>query len=292
MEALNAGVAPWRRPWVYVQPARSHATGRPYSILNQIMLGRRGEYCTFKQVQTAGGRIKKGAKAAGIVFWKIVGGANKTLDNALEEDAQSEDGKKKKPTRRACVSFPILVRYNVFHLDDVEGVAPKYPDVLPNVAQPQEQAEKTWRAYVEREGITAVTNELSDEAYYSPTADLIEIPDARQFKSTEDYYATIFHELAHSTGHKSRLNRETNSNPFSKEYAREELVAEIASAALCNLCGLETPETFENSAAYIKHWKEKITDDPVLIVVAAGRAQKAVDLILGIKSAEPETPAA
>ena len=103
-----------------------------------------------------------------------------------------------------------------------------------------------------------------------------------QFVSTPEYYAAAYHELTHSTGHHSRLNRLNPNDHFGGlDYSKEELVAEIGTAVLMQHVGLETPESFRNNAAYIRHWLAVLKDDKRLIVSAAGKAEKAVQLILG-----------
>ena len=117
---------------------------------------------------------------------------------------------------------------------------------------------------------------------YRPSTDEVVLPIRKQFMSTTEYYSTVFHELTHSTGHASRLNRLTQAAFFgSEDYSKEELVAEIGAAALVNHVGLETSNSIRNSAAYIQNWLKVLRDDKRFIVSASGRAEKAVSLILG-----------
>ena len=96
-----------------------------------------------------------------------------------------------------------------------------------------------------------------------------------------EFYATLYHEMIHSTGHKSRLNRLEKDAHFGNEvYSKEELVAELGSASIMNMLGLETKKTFRNSAAYIQSWIKVFKNDPRFIVSAAGKAEKAVKFIL------------
>ena len=121
-----------------------------------------------------------------------------------------------------------------------------------------------------------------DKAFYRPSTDEVVLPIRKQFMSTAEYYSTVFHELTHSTGHASRLNRLTQAAFFgSEDYSKEELVAEIGAAALVNHVGLETSNSIRNSAAYIQNWLKVLRDDKRFIVSASGRAEKAVNLILG-----------
>ncbi len=120
-------------------------------------------------------------------------------------------------------------------------------------------------------------------AFYRPADDLVGMPDPDRFENGECYYSTKFHELIHSTGHASRLERKgaTVATRFgSPTYSREELVAEMGAAFLSGRAGIEHA-TIEASAAYLDHWIRKLTGDPKLAVQAAGAAQKAADFILG-----------
>jgi antirestriction protein ArdC len=108
------------------------------------------------------------------------------------------------------------------------------------------------------------------------------MPPREQFIGAEEYYSTLFHELIHSTGHESRLNRAEIAKPSgfgSDPYAREELVAEMGATFLCGRARIEQ-ETLANSAAYIQNWIGKLRSDPKLVVLAAASAQKATDFIL------------
>ena len=279
--SLDKGVVPWQKSWAKVEDrAFSHATLRPYSLLNQFILDQPGEFLTFNQAKKEGGSVKKGAKSKPVVFWSFVELKKKTddLDDETEADPISA-----KPRRR---SIPILKYYRVFHLSDCEGITPKLTEEsLPCGASKHIDAEKLIRAYQEREGLKIVRDEKSNRAFYSLTKDAIKVPLIEQFENTSEYYSTLFHELIHSTGKSGRLNRfddlSGQATFGSETYSREELIAEIGSAALVSLMGLETPEQFGNSAAYVKGWRDRIAEDNSLIVTAAGRAEKAVQYILG-----------
>lgn len=260
VEQLEQGVIPWKKPWIASGAAISHSTGKPYSLLNQILLARPGEYATFKQIQQEGGRVKKGAKSSMVVFWKWL----------EQEDEETKEIKK----------IPFLRYYNVFHIDQCEGIKAKHSKPLPNIAQPDEAAEAIARDYLTRSGVRLI-HEEGNRAFYRPSTDSITLPLLAQFKNTAEYYSTLFHEMTHSTGHSSRLDRLTKVAAFgSEDYSKEELVAEIGAAALVNHAGLETSSSLTNSAAYIQSWLKALQDDKRLIVSASGRAEKAVNLIL------------
>ena len=259
---MENGIIPWQKPWVAGgnAVAISHTTGKAYSLLNQMMLGRPGEYVTFKQCQQEGGRVRKGEKASMVVFWKWV-------------ETEDEETHEKK-------EVPFLRYYNVFHISQCEGLTAKHDQPLPGTADPNETAEAFIADYLLRSGVK-LTHESGDRAYYQPLFDRVVLPRMEQFKETAEYYSTAFHELTHSTGHESRLNRLDRTAFFGTEaYSKEELVAEIGAAALVNAAGLETASSFRNSAAYVHNWLNVLKNDKRFIVSAAGKAEKAVNLIL------------
>ena len=279
IEELENGIIPWRKPWTGVTSgAISHTTGRPYSIINQYLLRKPGEYITFNQAKKEGGRIKKGAKAQFIVFWKVSG---KQVLNDDGTPATDEEG------NPVIKGYPILKYYNVFHIDDCEGIESKYSNgELPKSAEADAEAERIFNDYIGREKIT-FRNIRGDKACYSPMLDSIELPLMDQFAETSEYYSTLFHEATHSTGHKSRLNRFGSSTAAaafgSEEYSKEELTAEIGSACILHEIGMETPQTFKNSAAYIQSWLRALKNDKKMIIGAAARADKAVKMILNVQ---------
>ena len=261
---LEQGIIPWHKPWIVsgTACAISRSTGKPYSLLNQMILGKPGEYVTFSQIQKEGGRIRKGAKAQMVVFWKWI-----------ETEDEQNPGEVKK--------IPFLKYFNVFHIDDCEGLKPKHMPAAPiQNLQPDAAADQIITDYLTRSGVKLVHQE-GDRAYYRPSADTVTLPLLAQFKELSEYYSTAFHELTHSTGHASRLNRLSKVACFgSEDYSKEELVAEIGAAALVNHAGHETSSSFRNSAAYVQSWLKALRDDKRLIVSAAGQAEKACNLIL------------
>lgn len=282
IKQLEEGVVPWRAPWLGYGDfgPRSHATGELYSFMNQMILGRAGEYLTFAGALAEGGHIKKGARAKSIFFWtKFTPKEEKTeRDKELEEEGfiQLNRGKSK----------PFLKKFNVFHIDDTDGIEPKTTiekELRSNEGvDADERAEEIWRKYCERENLKYEVDTIKGKAYYTPSQDKICVPSRKQFKSQSEYYSVLFHELVHSTGHKTRLNRDISEYHKKKEFrAQEELIAEIGASALCSFVGVTTEEQFQNNVAYIDGWKSFLKDEKGAFVYAACRAQKAVDLILG-----------
>ena len=258
---LEQGVIPWHKPWIGKGAAISHSTGKPYSLLNQLILGKPGEYLTFAQCVKEGGHIRKGEKSSFVVFWKF-----------LEEPDENEPDKVKR--------VPFLRHFSVFHIDQCEGIKPRHDTDTAQSIEPDAAADAIITDYLKRSGVRLIHQE-GGRAFYRPSADSVTLPLLEQFKERAEYYSTAFHELTHSTGHASRLNRLTKVACFgSEEYSKEELVAEIGAAALVNHVGLETSSSFRNSAAYVQSWLKALKDDRRLIVSAAGQAEKACGLIL------------
>ena len=260
IKEMERGLIPWRKPWMASGSAVSHTTGKPYSLLNQMLLGKAGEWLTLKQCQEEGGHVRKGEKASMVVFWKWL-------------DREDEETGEVKP-------IPYLKYYNVFHIDQCEGITAKHTTENAHHAEADEAAEAIITEYVKCEGVTIERCE-GDSAYYQPAADRIVLPMMKQFTETAEYYGTAFHEMVHSTGHMKRLARlDTTTNFGGEEYSKEELVAEIGSAALVNHAGLETSKSFRNSAAYVQNWLQALKNDKRFIVSAASKADKAVNYIL------------
>lgn len=265
IEQLEKGIIVWEKPWHGTKSgAFNRISKKPYSLLNQMLLQNRGEYASFKQWQSLGGKVRKGEKAEIVVFWKM---------QIVEET--KEDGTKVERT------IPLLRYYNVFHISQVDGVEPLEAEVFTE-HEPIAEAEKIIEAYKTREHLQIIET-VSNEAFYSPIGDYIKVPCKEQYQNIEEFYSTLFHECIHSTGHKSRLDRlETGANASfgSETYSKEELVAEIGSATLLNMLGIETPKTFKNSSAYIQSWLKELRSDNRFIISASSKAEKAVNYIL------------
>lgn len=274
---LESGIIPWNRPWTGVsEGAIRRSNGKPYSLINQLLLGKPGEYLTFKQCKDEGGKVKKGAKSKMVVFWKVLHREKKGASGNVIRD---ENG------LPVDDPIPMLRYYNVFHIDDCDGIQPKYPaEHLPATASPVERAEEIIAEYSGRAKLT-IEYSKQNRAFYSPSRHLVSLPLMEQFEDTAGYYETAFHELTHSTGHKSLLNRFSENDGAaafgSESYSKEELVAEIGACGILHELGLETTKSFRNNAAYIQSWLSALKNDKRLIVSAAGRAEKAIRLILG-----------
>jgi len=174
--------------------------------------------------------------------------------------------------------IPLLRYYNVFNVEQCDGLTLPATDGDKLEFEPIELAEAVRDGYIDAPDY----QELENRAYYAPARDLVNLPKKEAFKSIAGYYGTLFHELAHSTGHGDRLNRDgfLDGASFGSEvYSKEELVAEFGASFLCGLCGIESE--LENSASYIKGWLEKISDNEKWLISSATQAQKAVEYMLG-----------
>ncbi len=272
LEQLEQGVVPWSRPWKVdgLAPANL-ATGRAYRGINVLLLGFRAGstpwWLTFRQAKALGGRVLRGAKSAPVVFWRWAEKRNSEGETQDEEIAER---------------IPVLRYYRVFNLDQTEGIdEERIPRLSTEEAEPMEAAEAIVAGYPDP---PSVEHRAQPRACYAPVSDTVTMPPREVFESATGYYSTLFHELAHSTGHVRRLGRPSfernHAAPFgSDEYAREELVAELGAAFLCGEAGID-PDV-PNSAAYLDHWRQKLSRNPRLIVTAAQQAKKAADHILG-----------
>jgi antirestriction protein ArdC len=268
IESIEAGNLPiWVRPW-NVEGHKNFNSKRPYRGINRLLLemyhmahGYEYNYwVTYNGAKTAGGNVKRGEKSQIVVFYR-------QIPNKQEEP--DEDGNY--PT------IPLLRYYKIFNLSQCEGI------------EVPEKELKEFDADERAEGIIdGMPNPPSfklggNSAYYSPPKDHVQLPKKQSFKTSDGYYCTAFHELAHSTGHTDRLNRKEvmESDLFGGiEYSKEELTAEISSAMLASHCEFD-PSNVERSASYVGSWLKKLEDDKKMVIQAAAKAQQAVDYILG-----------
>lgn len=287
IEQMEKGVIPWRKPWSNrgtanaCFPCYSFSTGKPYDIMNQMLLGfEEGTYITFNQCKQLGGNVKKGEKGHFVVGWVVTQSQRQDADG---NGVVNEDGD------------PIMEKhfglryYTVFKVEtQCENINLKQRDKIQEpeeILEPSEVAEEIIRKYIESADAPTFNNNGSNEAYYRPATDTVVVPNIAQYKDVSEYYSTAFHELTHSTMKASRCNREEERKGKkvgfgSEEYSKEELVAEIGAAALVNFAGIETNGTFQNSASYIQGWSKKLKEQPKMIVYASAQAQKAIDYIL------------
>ena len=240
---------------------------KPYHGINYFLLGACSKYSsphrlTFQQAQELGGHVKRGERSEIVFFWKF-----------LEvEDKQTREKKE----------IPFLKYSHVFNLEQCEGLKlpPTAQGSSPRNSDPIKEAEAIVENMPNRPRL-----EIDDvpSAYYSPAGDYVHMTARERCVSDESFYSTLFHELSHSTGHTSRLNRMNGDTAWhrfgSKPYANEELVAEMGAAMLCAYAGI-FQAIEENSAAYIANWLVRLQNDKTLVVHAAAKAAKSTGYIL------------
>jgi antirestriction protein ArdC len=268
LEELEKGEVPWRKPWHSLPPANL-ITKKPYRGINVFLLGFAGYgsqfWLTFNQAKQLGGNIRKGQHGAKIIFWRCKTRETESAEGEIEE-------------RKSA----FLRYYTVFNLEQTEGLSALL--TLPP-AVPIESAEEIVKAMPNPPAF-----EQDSRAAYIPSRDTVTMPSRTAFQSQAEYYSTLFHELVHSTGHTKRLGREgiDKIQPFgSEDYSKEELVAEMGSAMLCGVAGIEQA-TIGNSAAYLRGWINRLKADSRLVIAAARAAQEAADYIRGESQDSPD----
>lgn len=270
LDQLKEGTVSWHKEWNGVL-AYNYVTGKAYSTLNQLSL-KGGAYLTFNQVKTLGGKVKKGAKSATVCFFTFF---DKTENVEMTNLKTGETEKKEMVKTKSCLKY-----YRVFHQSSIEGIEFKEKKITLYDNSEIKDAQVVVDNYLNESGISLDISFGSNRAYYNSSSDEIVMPNMAQFPSSEAYYGTLFHEMTHSTGHVSRLGRNITSKFGSKNYAKEELVAEIGSAILNSMVGIDTQALFANNVAYINNWISALENDHNLIIYAACKAEKAVNLIL------------
>jgi antirestriction protein ArdC len=299
---LEQGTIPWQRPWTAANGGgrpRSMTTRQAYKGINHLLLAVEGQdkgysspwWGTYNQIAEKAGMVRRtgprthreywaspdgtrrgvreGEKGTQIILWKS--GIRKERDEATGE-----------VTERKVLLARLFYVWNAEQAEQLPGRY--YPDRAP-AGEPVDEirdAQEVLDGYVNQPGGPAFEHVEQDRAYYSGKTDKITMPLRSQFKTSEGYYSTAFHEAGHSTGHPSRDNRDgiANFDHFgSGRYGREELVAQMTSAMLQAETGIETPEEWDSSAAYVQSWLTAVKDDAKLIPQAAAAAQRAVERI-------------
>ena len=270
---MEAGNLNWNKSWSAVGTAPcNYQTKRPYRGWNYFAALLSGfespYYLTYKQVTKMGGQVIKGSKGLPMIFWKPF---------VVEVEKVDENGNKVKRQERRLVANS----FTVFNAEQIEGIDFKAIEPQGKGNNVIEEMESVIENMQNR---PRIVYQDPTSAYYSPMSDYVNMPKLEQFKNSESFYAVMVHELIHSTGHKSRLNREslTALSGFgSHEYSFEELVAELGSNMLLSLVGIANDNLDKQSAAYIKGWLKPLKDDKMMLYKAATQAQKAVDYIMG-----------
>ena len=266
---LEKGATPWVKPWNAPQGAdKNIVSQKPYRGINRLILAMHGlnysvpVWGTYKQWDELGGNVRKGEKGTKIVFWS----------KASKENEQGEKSE-----------YAFAKAYFVFNVAQVEGI-----EIVPssdklNDNQKIEQCEQR----IKDTGAKIIHG--GDTACFIPSSDIIKMPEIGTFLSSENYYATAFHELTHWTSEKNRCDRDLSKGRFgNSEYAFEELVAELGAAFLCSQHGIKGDL---RHAGYIENWLKVLKNDNKAIFKASALAQAATDYIMSF-STESELIAA
>jgi antirestriction protein ArdC len=275
ISSLKAGVIPWEKPWNTPRFTggpfpRNFYTGKPYRGINILLLWSSDFsspfWLTFKQAQELKGNVRKGECGTPIVFFK-------QLPHAAKDDTKTDEDER---------SPFVLCHYTVFNVEQCDGLTP--PEIVQSTDAPDINEDETCEAIVtgwQSRPALNLTSVTECRAYYRPRTDSVHMPARSRFVDAAHYYSTLFHELVHSTGHESRLNRTFGDHFGDELYSKEELVAEMGAAFLCAIAGIANEQTDRNTTAYIQNWISKLEEDNRLIVHAAANAQRAADCILG-----------
>lgn len=271
IEKIEAGVSPWQKTWSTSGIApQNYFNKTTYQGINLFLLNMTPHdipfFCTFNQAKEHGGNVRKGAKSLPVVYWNMIESKTETVTR----DGVTE------PKKKGFIKY-----FNVFNIRDVEGIDFVIPQ--PKTVKNQNELIEICESVVANmPKAPAIRHTNKDGAYYVPMADYVNMPDIEQFNNSAEYYKILFHELTHSTGHQSRLNREGVTNLCrygSTNYSKEELVAELGASFLSALTGIANNQLLDNAAAYLKGWLKPLKSDQKFVFWAAKEAQKAVNFI-------------
>ena len=298
IKALEAGTAPWQKPWKrgeQVMP-QNGLTGRSYRGGNAIYLAVEGasrgyadpRWAGYQQIKDAGGHVRAGEKGTPVMYVDF----NRRVVDRDEKGQPRLDaeGHSKYITERR--DRPVVKVQYVFNVEQTEGL--KLPS-LERTPPSWQETHKRAEAVMRNSGVE-IKNQSGDRAYYQPPADRVVLPEKSQFPSSRSYYMTALHELGHATGHEKRLNRPTlnNHGGFGSEtYAREELRAEMA--AMMTGEKLQIGHEPRHGTAYVASWVKVLKEDPREIRAAAVDAQRASDWLVErerVREVAPKQPGA
>lgn len=270
LELLSQGTIPWHRPWEdggWGQTPRNAVSGKAYKGVNVLLL--QGlfadpRWLTFKQALDLGGSVREGEKSEKVILWKPT-------------RFQKENDAGEMEQRQGW----LMRAWSVFNVEQCDGLKLPPLEAPRVIVDPYTEAQQLVEAMPLKPKIT-----MGDKAaYYVPLTDRLYMPAMQQFESVDAYYATLFHELGHSTGHENRVGRHGYEGLLGKfgseNYSKEELVAEITAAFLCPEVGIRSDANLKQHAAYIQSWMKALKNDKRLVVWAASRAQDAADWIAG-----------
>lgn len=281
LEALEQGVSPWQKPWETYGASSfpvNASSGREYQGINVILLWgacrkegfTTNRWLTFDQIRKLGGKVSKGQRASTTIVYRPreVAKTNKQGEVLYDSDGNE-----------ILVNVPFISRNKVFNVCQCENL-PDEVSLMPELPELPERERFDNADKLIAASQVEILHKRQNRAYYSPAMDHIMMPLLGQFKASEDYYSTILHELVHSTGHHSRLNREgitSGKGSFgNKVYAFEELVAEIGSAFLYTSLGIKGEVQHAN---YVGSWIKALQNDKKAIFKAAKLAKEAFEFL-------------
>lgn len=275
IEQLRKGTAPWMKPWKAGEGRfmpHNPTTGKDYRGINALWLMSQAQargyadsrWMTFNQARDQGACVRKGEKGTRIQFWRW-SGDEPVMDEATGKPKTDERGEVVR--QRVQYERPRVFTATVFNAAQIDGLPP------PEKRQPLPDWERQERAeHMLKASGAEIRHIPGDVAFYRLAGDYIALPERSQFPSADGYYATALHELAHWTGHETRLAREFLTTFGTEEYAREELRAEIASLMLGDQLGIGHDPS--QHIAYVGNWIKKLQEDPREIFRAAADAEK------------------
>jgi antirestriction protein ArdC len=256
----SSGELPWSKKWADMPTPYNYKSGRAYSGLNMMLCRSMFDdprFLTFKNIKELGGKLKKGSNGVPIIFWMW------TFYN--------EDNKRVKEHESWVKKIPFLRYYTAFNASDVEGI--EFEEIKTTEGLTEHTTSEEWI-----KNLSVNIKHKPGGAFYSPARDIVNMPELKMFEDEASYYSTLFHEVGHWTGHKTRMDRFESGTYFGNEkYSKEELVAEMFSCFARNKFGIETEDTKMNSAAYIKGWLKALKNDPKMIISASSKATKAFE---------------
>ena len=271
IEAMEAAQGQGRRLWdAQASLPLNLSTGKPYTGMNVLILwgaalsrGFKSPYwLTYKQAADMGGQVKKGEHGTRCVFYKPWESTDTNKDTGETE----------------TVKGAILKTFTAFNLDQIDGI--EGPD---REERPAFEIRAAAEALLQHTPAPII--EGGHKACYIPSRDEIHMPARETFVSPEGFYSVACHEMTHSTGHKSRLDRQFSTRFGDEGYAMEELVAELGAAFLAAEIGI-LGATREDHAHYLASWVRVLRGDKKAIFTAAAAASKAAAYIMGRQEAQ------
>ena len=281
IDCLKKDTIPWHRGWSSERPFNAvtnteyHGANALWLTYNQqAQLYKDPRWCTFKQAQSKGWKIKQGSKGTKIEFWSLYDTEEKRKLTRTEAKQLTDELTAEEFTNRVK---PVSNTYTVFNGEQIEGI-PLY-EIRKNVLHLDEFLYGRNKLI---ENMKVGLKEGGNEAFYSIAEDMIVLPKINQFDNEFEYITTFFHEAGHATGHVSRFNREMPSARGTDIYAREELRAEIASAFAAQAFGIDYTQNkyMENHEAYIQDYIKVLENEPNELFAAIKDAEKISDYLI------------